>query len=73
MYENMRFQAVVDQAKIHRMAWSEDLKKRREAAEQIRDNFADLRDKNRHGMTCIGLLSILIGICAGVLHMRLEV
>jgi HEAT repeat protein len=38
---------VADQAEIHRMARSEDRKKRREAAEQLRENFAHLPDKKQ--------------------------
>jgi HEAT repeat protein len=47
MYENMRFQAVVDQAEIHRMARSEDVEERREAVKQLRKNFADFPDKKQ--------------------------
>jgi HEAT repeat protein len=38
---------VVDQAEIHRMARSEDVKERMKAAEQFRDFFVDLPDKKQ--------------------------
>jgi HEAT repeat protein len=38
---------VADQAEIHRMAMSEDVNERREAARQLRQNFAHLPDKKQ--------------------------
>ena len=38
---------MVDQAEIHRMAMSDDVEERREAAEQLRKNFVGLSDKNQ--------------------------
>ncbi len=38
---------MVDQAEIHRMAWSEDVEERKKAAEVLKNNFAILEDKKQ--------------------------
>jgi HEAT repeat protein len=48
---------VVDEAEIHRMANSRDVEERKEAAEQLRKNFADLPDKKQAWKDLIKLTS----------------
>ena len=57
MYGNSRCKSVIDQAEIHRMARSQDAEERKKAAEELKNKFAYLKDKEQAWEDLIRLTS----------------